>query len=81
MPLTAQIFVSVIETREEYAVRRVFWATELYCQENVLPSEWQLVQRASVYNLRTNTEVRRAIEIAINTIEVKLQEQWLQAVS
>ena len=39
MPLTCQALSGVVETREGYAVRRVQWATDLYCQENVLPRE------------------------------------------
>ena len=45
MPLTAQALASVAETREQYAVRRVWWATDSYCQEHILPREWQLALR------------------------------------
>jgi hypothetical protein len=52
MPLTAQVLKGVVETREQYAVRRVWWAADLYSQEGVLPREWQLRVRANVYSLR-----------------------------
>lgn len=48
LPLTAQVLAGVVETREQYAVRRVWWAADLYCQEDALPREWQLVMRANV---------------------------------
>jgi hypothetical protein len=35
LPLTAQVLAGVVETREEYAVRRVWWAADLYWQECV----------------------------------------------
>jgi len=44
MPLTAQVLSNVVETREQYAVRRVCRAADLYWSEGVLPREWQLVE-------------------------------------
>jgi hypothetical protein len=69
MPLTAQILASVVETREQYAVRRVWWAASLYCQDDVLPKEWQLVARANVYSLRATPEVAHVIETAVSMIK------------
>ena len=64
MPLTAQVLTSVIETREKYAVRRIWRAAELYLQERTCASVWQLIRRANVYNLRKSLEVQQAIEAA-----------------
>ena len=72
MPLTAQILSSVVESREQYAVRRVWWAAELFCQEDVLPREWQLVMGANVYSLRDHSAVKCAVQDAINMLESKL---------
>jgi Tn7-like transposition protein D len=43
MHLTAQVLVSVVETREQYAIRRVWWAADLFIEEGVLPRHWQLI--------------------------------------
>lgn len=51
MPITAQILAGVVETQEQYAVRRVWWAAGLYDREDVLPPQWQLIMRANVYSL------------------------------
>lgn len=72
MPLTAQVLTGVIETREQYAVRRVWWAAGFYLQEHVLPREWQLVTRANVYSLRDNSSVKCAVEDAISMLTSKL---------
>jgi len=64
MPLTAQVLTSIVETREQYAVRRIWWTAELYCKEGICASVWQLIGRANVYKLRKSLEVQRAIEAA-----------------
>lgn len=75
MPLTAQVLAGVVETREECAVRRVWWAVDLYCQEDVLPREWQLIGRANVYNLRETSKVISAIQGAIHMLRLKLSQR------
>lgn len=74
MPLTAQALSGVVETREQYAVRRVWWAAGLYCGEDVLPREWQLVMRANVYTLRRVSEVECAVEGAMSMLRSKLTQ-------
>jgi hypothetical protein len=74
MPLTAQILSSVLETREQCAVRRVWWAADLYLQEDVLPREWQLVMRANVYRLREVSAVECAVEGAMTILRSKLSQ-------
>jgi hypothetical protein len=74
MPLTSQILASVVETREQYAVRRVRRAADLYCQKDVLPREWRLVTRANVYSLKDNSAVKCAVEGAMNMLKSKLSK-------
>jgi hypothetical protein len=72
MPLTAQVLGNAMETREQYAVRRIQWAANLYAQEKVLPREWQLRLRANVYVLRSSLTVKTAIEHALRMIKWEL---------
>jgi hypothetical protein len=74
MPLTAQVLNDVMETREQYAVRRVWWAADLYCQEDVLPRVWQLMMRANVYSIRRVPAVKCAVEGAMNMLISKLSQ-------
>jgi hypothetical protein len=75
MPLTAQILSSVVETREQYAVRRVWWAAGLYSQADVLPRVWQLVMRANVYSLGGVPAVKCALEGAMKMLKSELSER------
>lgn len=69
MPLTALELATVIETREEYAVRRVWWAANLYSQETQIPRKWELVLRANVYTLMDAPKVAHVLDTAINMIK------------
>lgn len=74
MPLTAQVLASVVETRAQYAVRRVRWAAELYHQERLMPREWQLMMRANVYSLKGHSAVKCAIDEAMKLLDLKLSQ-------
>jgi hypothetical protein len=71
LPLTAQALSDVSEAREDYAIRRVWWAAELYYKEGVQPRKWQLILRANVYSLRKVACVECAIEEAIQMVALK----------
>jgi hypothetical protein len=75
MPMTEQVLEGVIETREQYAVRRVWWTADLYCREGILPREWQLVMRANVYSLRGNPALVGAVEDAISILASRLPQR------
>jgi hypothetical protein len=72
MPLTAQVIAGVVESRVEYAVRRIQWAAECYAREGAMPRPWQLMLRASVYSLRSVSEVKSAIDTSLGLIESHL---------
>jgi hypothetical protein len=74
MPLTARVLKGVVEAREQYAVRRVWWTADRYCQEEVLPRAWQLVMRANVYSLRGVPAVKCAVESAMNMLRSELSQ-------
>jgi hypothetical protein len=72
MPLTAQVITNVVETRVEYAVRRVRWAAGCFICDHILPRPWQLLLRANVYSLRSVPEVKSAVDAAVDLIESNL---------
>jgi|SRR5215213_136770 len=74
MPLTAQVLAGMVETREQYATRRVWWAAALFIEEGVLPQYWQLISRANVNSLKGNPEIKSALEAAIQKLEATV---WL----
>lgn len=82
MPLTAQVLEGAIETREQYAVRRVWWAADFYLEKDMLPPEWQFVMRANVYSFRGIPAVKCAIEDAMTVLRSKPSRiQVVQAAS
>lgn len=69
MPLTTMILEKVVETRVEYAVRRIWWAVKLFREENLLPQTWQLILKANVYKLRNEATIKEAIIIALQELK------------
>lgn len=72
MPLTAQVIAGVVESRVEYAVRRIQWAAECYAREHTMPRSWQLVLRANVYSLSGTPEVKSALDAVLYLLESNL---------
>jgi len=48
LPLTAETLIEVIETTEEFAVRRIYWVAERYCQEGICPKAWQIIRETGI---------------------------------
>jgi hypothetical protein len=72
MPLTGQVIARVVETRVEYAARRIRWAAECFTRERTMPRPWQLMLRANVYSLRSVPKVKSAVDISLDLIESRL---------
>jgi hypothetical protein len=68
LPLTAEVLADAVETREEFAIRRIQWATELYRLECTAPTRWQLVKRAGVYKISGRPQVKDAIDAALESL-------------
>ena len=71
LPLTAQVLAEVVENREEFAVRRVWWAAKCFRQEHISPQEWQLIRRANLRpELVVIPHIKEAIESALETLQI-----------
>jgi hypothetical protein len=68
LPLTAEALADIVETHEEFAIRRVRWAADLYHQENTYPKRWQLVRRAGVEGFSERPQVKDAIDAALESL-------------
>ncbi len=68
LPLTAEALTDFVETREEFAVRRIQWIAAQYCQEGLQPARWELIRRAGVDRLKSHKDVCVAINEAIHCI-------------
>ncbi|RCJ20998.1 hypothetical protein A6S26_25185 [Nostoc sp. ATCC 43529] len=68
--MTLKVLDEVVETHEEYAMRRLEWVTERFQQENVCPPRWLLLLRASLKPATVALpRVKAAIEEALKTLE------------
>lgn len=68
LPLTAEALAESVETRENFAVRRVIWAAEKYREERLHPTKWQLIKYAGVERLVTNGLVQETIGLALKSL-------------
>lgn len=64
LPLTKEILLHIIETREEFAVRRIHWVAAQYPQGGIRLARWELIRRAGVDRLKNHKDVRIAIDEA-----------------
>ncbi|XWK89101.1 MAG: TnsD family Tn7-like transposition protein [Phormidium sp.] len=70
LPLTAQVLADVVETYEQFAIRRLWWIVERYQQENIRPARWQLIRRAHIKpEMEVIPEVAHAIDLALKSFD------------
>jgi len=61
LPKTAACLEELVETREQYAVRRIVWAAEFCRKEGISPKKWQLARIAGVDRVRGVRSVEEAL--------------------
>lgn len=71
LPLTAEALASLVESHEQFATRRVWWAANCYQREGVVPKQWQLMNRACVYKYAEVLEVKEAVDAALQSLNAK----------
>jgi hypothetical protein len=66
LPLTAQALEEVIESRVEFAIRRIQWAADQFRQQKIIPALATLGQRAGInHSIWYVPEVKTAFEKAL----------------
>jgi len=65
LPLTARTLTEAVETRELWAVRRIWWTVELYLQEGLCPERSAFIRRAGVRKSAEHLQVEEAINAAL----------------
>lgn len=69
LPLTGAAIAEVIESREDFALRRVQWATMIYHREGYAPQRWKFIRRAGLARVEAWPAVNQAIQKALHTLE------------
>jgi hypothetical protein len=49
LPLTAKVLAEMVETHEEFAVRKIQWTAKCFLEENICPTQYKLLRRARIY--------------------------------
>ncbi len=72
LPRTAGVLKEFVETREAFAVRRLWWAVTVLSQEQIYPERWLLIRKAGVARLKDQLEVKDAIDAALQILQPKV---------
>jgi hypothetical protein len=71
LPLTISSIEELTETREEFAIRRIQWATKYFCEANVCPKQWELLRQAGIKpGLAEVLQVKEAIVKAMKALDL-----------
>lgn len=72
LPRTRKVLEEVVETRMQFAQRRIQWATDSFHEEKVRPSRSALLHRAALdFNIWEEPLVKAATEAALNSFMEK----------
>lgn len=66
--LTAQTVAEMVESIEEYHIRRVWWTTDCYLQEKINPTRWQFIRRTGIDKGASHPLVKEAIDAALEML-------------
>jgi hypothetical protein len=70
LPFTAKALSEVLDTDEEYYIRRIWWVTDCFRQENKHPKREQLIKRANInLKLVAAPQIQEVIEAALQFLE------------
>jgi hypothetical protein len=77
LPLTIETLDEVSESITAFAVRRIRWAADCYCEEQVPAVRWKLQIRAAVSNnLARDSKVKVVLEECAQALRVMSESGW-----
>ena len=74
LPMTAAALAEVVESREDFALRRIQWAAATYFQEQYYPQRWEFIRRAGLERVATWTKIEKAVHAALQTLKQHMIE-------
>lgn len=66
LPLTTAVLSTLIESREECAIRKIKWVANNFKDQKLFPSKSQLITSACVFKIRENPLIKRVIDQEFN---------------
>jgi len=70
LPLTIEALSKVVESRTDYAIRRIYWAADCLRVGETIPTRSLLMTRAMVWPIKHIEEVRVAVENAFSMLQL-----------
>ncbi len=83
LPQTAQVLDEFVETYEQFAIRRIQWAAESFRQEEICPSQLQLLRKARLgaFKPLKVSEIKKAIATALQSFELPRETSSPETIS
>lgn len=69
LPCTAAVLGELVETREEFAIRRILWTMKTFHQRHIYPARWLFIRKAGVTHLLKHPVISNAINEALDALK------------
>ena len=73
LPYTAQALSELVETREAFAIRRIWWTATVFSQMHIYPERWLLVKKAGVARFIERPNIKIAVDAALQALELNVR--------
>ena len=70
LPETANSLSELVESHEEFAIRKVKWTAQVHQQEGIYLQRWQLIRKAGIERLAKRPKVKEVIEEVMQTLRI-----------
>jgi len=79
LPLTAAALDEVVESRADFAIRRVRRVAVMFSQEGAQPRAWELIAKANVHSLMSVPRVADAVNDSLRMFEAEVKAVYAKA--
>ena len=69
LPQASQALRVLVESREAFAVRRIWWLANQFAQTHWVPKEWMLIRLAGIERVLKHADVQAALRQAMSMLE------------
>ncbi len=69
LPITTYLLGDLLETRVAFALRRLEWTVEQYRKEKILPKRYELIKKAGLWRIASESRVKLSTEEALQFLQ------------
>lgn len=70
LPVTMDLLARLAESRQEFAVRRVWWTANNFLKDGIMVTRWLLIKESGTERVKDVPEVNAAIDAALDWLEI-----------